>query len=491
MIEWGAWPVTYPGGRVVTESNDFRGRLSRIDDGLPAPIAQYSYDTANRIVTRTYRSGAVSSNAYNANDWITNLTHRFGASVLAGFAYAYDSEGNKIFEQNLATPARSEAYRYDAEYRLTNFAVGTLSGTNIPAAITRSGWDLDALGNWNSRNTDGTNETRTHNAANEVTTIGGSPVTHDNNGNLSFDGTHTYTYDQENRLTDAVRLDVMSAGHYQYDALGRRVLKVAYSNGVPSETRFYYDGARIIEDRDAGNVAVATYVYGVGIDEVLTMTRGADTYYHYQNALGSVVAVTANNGTVANERYSYDAYGQTRITDGTGSVLRTNNWGTPHSLIGAPYLFTGRQLDEESGLYFYRARSYDAGKGRFMQRDPLDSVSMNLYEYVGSSPPNATDPSGLIETDAGSTTSEDDFEKAKTILDIPVLFGLIREKYSLVTVISWEIKDNCGKDGKPPEGKAFARLEASGAGAPQILLVKVTSLRPRFYARGSSALTLQ
>ena len=45
-------------------------------------------------------------------------------------------------------------------------------------------------------------------------------------------------------------------------------------------------------------------------------------------------------------------------------------WGTPHSAIGNPYPFTGRQLDEETGLYFYRARYYDSVKGRFLQRDP-------------------------------------------------------------------------------------------------------------------------
>src|SRR5262249_24541437 len=57
---------------------------------------------------------------------------------------------------------------------------------------------------------------------------------------------------------------------------------------------------------------------------------------------------------------------------------------------------TGRQFDEETGLYFYRARYYDAGKGRFLQRDPLGYVNgVNLYEYVTDRPTFTTDPTGL------------------------------------------------------------------------------------------------
>ncbi len=47
-----------------------------------------------------------------------------------------------------------------------------------------------------------------------------------------------------------------------------------------------------------------------------------------------------------------------------------NAWGTPHSAIGNPSMFTARELDEETGLYYFRARYYDSAKGRFLERDP-------------------------------------------------------------------------------------------------------------------------
>ncbi|MCS6861566.1 MAG: RHS repeat-associated core domain-containing protein [Abditibacteriales bacterium] len=112
-------------------------------------------------------------------------------------------------------------------------------------------------------------------------------------------------------------------------------------------------------------------MYGNYVDEVLTMDRGGQTFYDHQNALWSVAAVT----------------------DGAGAPLPPNAWGTPHSAIGNPYLFTGREHDEETGIYFYRAHYYDCEKGRFLQRDPLGYVDgMNLYEYVKGNPINYNDP---------------------------------------------------------------------------------------------------
>ena len=66
------------------------------------------------------------------------------------------------------------------------------------------------------------------------------------------------------------------------------------------------------------------------------------------------------------------------------------------SRLGNPYLFTGRELDSETLLYYYRARTYDPVQGRFKQLDPIGYADgWNLYSYVTSSPTNWTEPSGL------------------------------------------------------------------------------------------------
>ena len=63
-------------------------------------------------------------------------------------------------------------------------------------------------------------------------------------------------------------------------------------------------------------------------------------------------------------------------------------------------LFTGEQRDADSGLCYLRARYYDPSIGRFLSQDPLPGG--NLYAYVGNSPVNFTDPSGLCVPAAGA-----------------------------------------------------------------------------------------
>ncbi len=398
--------VTYPGSRVITENTDARTLMDHIDDaGSPPPIVQYTYDLDNNMLSRDYRNGTTSAFTYNANNWATSIVHD-NPAAFAQFAYAYDNEGNKQYENKLHYPSHSECYSYDSTYRLITFQSGTLGSPNPcpvvapPTPPTQISYTLDPVGNWKSKTTNGVSQTRVHNVTNELIKINSTSITYDANGNMQNDGTYTYAYDEENRLVTVTQIsDSAVVGQYQYDALSRRVQKIADPAGTPTATLYYYDNARILEEQNSSAVTQATYVYGNTVDEVLTMTRGGQTYYYHQNGQGSVEAITNSTATPV-ERYTYDAYGLVTVTDGSFNPIAPNAWGTPHSAIGNPDLFTGRQLDEETGLYFYRARYYDAVKGRFIQRDPLGYVDgANLYEYALSNPINFVDPMGL---DAGT-----------------------------------------------------------------------------------------
>ena len=157
-------------------------------------------------------------------------------------------------------------------------------------------------------------------------------------------------------------------------------------------TRYYYDSARVIEERNGAGTTTATYIYGLYIDEVLTMNRSATDYYYHCDELHNVVALTDGAGAVL-ERYEYDDYGQP-VDTATLAPLA----GSP-SAAGNPYLFTGRRYDPETGWYYYRDRYLDPLSGRFTGRDSIgawgDAANMgNGYSYTANSPTNFVDPTG-------------------------------------------------------------------------------------------------
>lgn len=71
-----------------------------------------------------------------------------------------------------------------------------------------------------------------------------------------------------------------------------------------------------------------------------------------------------------------------------------NQTGSSGSLTNS-FRYTAREIDSETSLYYYRARYYDAGIGRFVSEDPIGFYAgVNFYTYVLGSPLGFVDPNG-------------------------------------------------------------------------------------------------
>ncbi|MDP2584159.1 MAG: RHS repeat-associated core domain-containing protein, partial [Candidatus Palauibacterales bacterium] len=162
---------------------------------------------------------------------------------------------------------------------------------------------------------------------------------------------------------------------YEYDGFGRRVErgKTGYV------LHFLWDGSSLFAVYAGATALKATYAYFPGGALPHSLRADAETYYLATDDLGSVLGLFGASG-VAND-YRYDPWGSAQ--HGSTTVSNWLRWA-------------GQMLDWHEGLYAMGARSYDPELGRFISEDPLGlSAGINPYAYVGNSPTNGADPSGL------------------------------------------------------------------------------------------------
>ncbi len=398
--------LTYPDGTQVTRTHTARGQLASVSLAEPnaaaSSVATFTYDNGGRETSRLYGNGIETTRAYQADNMLTSIA----AANVETLIYTYDANKNPTSETRSGVMAAhswstgtgpSGSGGFDPQNRLTNWTKANGDSQQ---------WQLSPVNDWQSFTNNGSTQTRTHGPTHELTAITNAGATtpvalqHDPKGNLTQDDRGCLlTYDADNMLSafGANNVEGLKNATYVYDALGRRVSKTVAEPSGSTTTIYALSDQQVIAEYSSSGSGLSTLVsrlaYGTYIDEPLVLLSNLEsqisTLYYHANRQYSTYTLTDATGTPA-ERYTYTPYGA----------------ATAHNPAGAPTgptpqtsnrtLFTGRTLDIESTLSFFRARYVSKTLGRFLARDPLEyEDGISLYGALRSNPLRFTDASGL------------------------------------------------------------------------------------------------
>ncbi|QKT03785.1 IPT/TIG domain-containing protein [Ectothiorhodospiraceae bacterium 2226] len=381
--------ASYPDGRTTIYVYDAAGRLAHVFDNESGEaryeyddldrlvreisdrgMIEYAYDDADQVAERRINGTEITAFSYDGAGRVTHITHN-GRTA----RYDWDAAGrlnNKHLPNGL-----TQAYEYDAASRLT--AIRYLAEGQEVDAIE---YGYDPSGRIiQRRHSHGltvadTPFTATYDADNRLTTFNGHALHYDPNGNLvereTDAGSVYYTWDAGDRLIAIQGPHGYAA--FRYDHAGRRIEKTVNGHSV----QYLYDGLQAVAELQGGALG-AVYHTGLMIDEVLARYSAEGDRAHLTDLLGSVLALTDEDGSLLT-RYHYSPYGE------------VHHAGEDND---NPLQYTGRENDQ-TGLYYYRARYYDPVLKRFVSRDPIGlEAGLNFYGYVLGDPINFVDPDGL------------------------------------------------------------------------------------------------
>ena len=231
-----------------------------------------------------------------------------------------------------------------------------------------------------------------------ATHIGDRTFTYDANGNQTgWDNDNngqrrTIIWDEENRIQSII--DNGKTSTYKYNDQGERAIKRTGQGETVYVNQWY-----VIRDREVGekHVFAGTTRISTKLEKPDGPGGGAPLedahYFYHPDHLGSSSYITNDLGQVF-QHLEYFPFGETFVEEHSNTQR-------------APYLFTGKELDEDTGLYYYGARYYDPRTSLWQSADPLLSrfssqtpiIALNLYQYGLLNPCRYTDPDGTSELD--------------------------------------------------------------------------------------------
>jgi len=381
--------ITYPSGRKITYGVNSAGRYTSVTDADGTNYATNAhYAPFGGLTGMSLGAKPITvSDSYNKRLQPNLLSASTTAATILSLSYNFHlgagDNGNVFQIVNNRDNNRTQNFMYDSLNRIQQaYTSGTNWGETFGPTATSPGVapstpGIDAWGNLTNRSavtgktlTEGLSVSAT--VKNQLTGFG-----YDAAGNMTSNGSATYSYDGDDRVTNA-------GGYtYTYDANSVRIKKASGSAGV---LYWYGLNGEVLAESDLSGNFSAEYIFFNGQRVARRDSSGA-VHYYFSDHLGTHSLVTDAIGTMPPQDESdFYPYG--------GEIPIVNN-DSNH------YKFTGKERDSESSLDYFGARHYTSAMGRFMQPDEpfvdqedSNPQSWNLYSYVLNNPLKSVDPDG-------------------------------------------------------------------------------------------------
>ncbi len=422
------------------------------------PVNNIDYNEKGQRIKIEYGNGAQTEYSYDKKTFrLTHLKTTGGGARLQDLFYTYDPVGNItrirddaqqtiFFKEQVVLPHCD--YIYDAIYRLIEASgrehIGQIKQpetnwndefrVNLPhpndGQAMRNYTEqylYDAVGNFEKliHQAANGNWTRSY-AYNEPSLI--EPAKQSNRLSSTNVGARTenYTYDAHGNMTSMPHLSLMQWDYknqlsatsrqavndtpppdkvpettfYVYDAGGQRVRKVTERhNGTRKQERIYLGGFEIYREFNSNGedikleretLHIMDDKQRIALVETKTISNPDNESpnqlirFQFGNHLGSVSLELDNRGNVISyeEYFPYGSTAYQAVDKAIKAAVKR-------------YRYTGKERDEETGLYYHGVRYYVPWLGRWTATDPIGLIDgINLYFFVRGNPINIHDPTG-------------------------------------------------------------------------------------------------
>lgn len=347
------------------------------NDGLltQAGSLNIARDADNGLVTGTTLTDVAGSRQVNSFGELSSRQLSVADSTVYDVSYTRDELG-RITEktETVAGQAHTWSYDYDDAGRLVAVRRDGLQ---------RHSYSYDANGNRVSHGVPGGGQTGSYDAQDRLQSYGDATYSHTETGmrqsKTTPAGTTTYDYDAVGNLRGVSLADGTEID-YLIDGQDRRVGKQV--DGTLEKGWLYRDRLNPVAELDGQGNVTARFVYGAKLHVPAYMIKDGTTYRIVSDHLGSVRLVINTDTNEIVQRLAYSPFG--KVTNDTNPGFQ-------------PFGFAGGLYDPDTGLVRFGARDYDPEVGRWTAKDPISfgGGDANLYTYVGNSPINRLDPSGL------------------------------------------------------------------------------------------------